>query len=394
MSAASASNFRLGPPAARWHLRALWLALVLLAVSVIGGIFRPTEFFSSYLFAYLFWLGLTLGSLALLMTYYLTGGAWGVVARRTLEAATRTLPLLALLFVPVIAGIAWLYPWSHASVVQADEALRHRSAYMNAAMYEVRAIVYFAIWGTLTYLLNRWSREEDAGAVRRPLMERLSAPGLILYVFTVTFASVDWAESLTSHWASTMWGFLFVIGQALAAMGFVIVALALLSARAPMSQYLRASHFHDLGKLLLMFVMLWAYFAFSQLLIVWSGNLTYEIPWYLPRFATSWAGIGLALIVLQFAIPFLLLLSRPLKRSPRALSVAVGIVLIMRFIDLYWIVMPAFHERGVQFSWLNLSLPVALGGLWIAVFLVQLQKLPLLPPNTRDLEKALQHGKA
>jgi hypothetical protein len=191
-----------------------------------------------------------------------------------------------------------------------------------------------------------------------------------------------------------MWGFLFVAGQGLAAMAFVILVLAWLSARAPMCDLLRASHFHDLGKLLLMFVMLWAYFAFSQLLIVWSGNLTYEIPWYMPRFSTSWAAIGLALIVVQFAIPFLMLLSRQLKRSPGALSVAAGIVLAMRFVDLYWMVLPAFHQRGIHVNWLNITLPLALGCLWIAVFLVHLRKLPLLPPNARQLEKALQHGRA
>ena len=146
-------------------------------------------------------------------------------------------------------------------------------------------------------------------------MEKLSAPGLILYVFTVTFASVDWAESLRTEWYSTMWGFLFVASQGLTALSFVIAAAALLGRREPMRRILRPSHFHDLGKLLLMAVMLWAYFAFSQLLIVWSGDLPHEISWYLPRSKTSWGWVGVALILFEFVLPFLLLLSAPLKRS-------------------------------------------------------------------------------
>lgn len=376
----------------RWRLPALIVGVVLLIASCIGGVFDPTEFFSSYLFSFLFWLGITLGCMAIVMMQYLTGGAWGEISRRTFEAGSRTLPLTALLFIPIIIGIPRLYAWSHPQIVLADDILKHRSGYMNPTMYVVRAIVYFAIWGVLTYFLNRWSQDEDARGGMRERLGRLSAPGLILYVFTITFASVDWSESLANHWFSTMGGFLFVASQGLSAMGFGIVVLALLSRNKPMRDLLRPSHFHDLGKLLLMFVMLWAYFAFSQLLIVWSGNLSNEIPWYMPRFATTWAGVGLALVLVQFAIPFLLLLSRPLKRNPVALSLVVGIVLVMRLVDMYWVVEPQFHPGNISVYWLNISLPLALGGVWISYFLWQLGKLPLLPVRSPALEKALHHG--
>ena len=376
----------------RWQMPALIGGILLLVASIVGAFFRPDEFFRSYLFGYLFWIGLALGSMAIVMTQYLTGGAWGVVTRRTFESATRTLPLLALLFVPIAIGIPYLYHWSHPDLVRADDILRHRSGYMNVPWFVGRAVAYFLIWLTFAYFLNRWSREEDETGGGQLRLARLSAPGLILYVFTVTFSSVDWAESLADHWFSTMWGFLFVAGQGLAAMCFAIVIIALLSRRKPMADALRPSHFHDLGKLVLMFLMLWAYFQFSQLLIVWSGNLSNEIPWYMPRFATTWHGVGAALIYVQFLVPFLLLLSRPLKRNRWTLSAIVIALLMMRVVDLFWIVMPQFHLDGFHVSWLNFSVPLGLGGIWIATFLWQLQKRPLLPLQDPSLDQALHHG--
>lgn len=374
----------------RWQKTALIVGGILYLASIIGGIFSPNQFFRSYLFAYLFWIGLALGSMAIVMLQYLTGGAWGVVTRRIFEAATRTLPLLAILFIPILIGIPHLYNWAHPKIVQADDILRHRSFYMNPTGFILRAIFYFAVWLTFAYFLNKWSREEDEGGSRQLLLQKLSAPGLILYVFTVTFSSIDWAESLADHWFSTMWGFLFVANQGLIAMSFGIIVLALLYRRRPLSDVIRSSHFHALGKLLLMFVMLWAYFQFSQLLIVWSGNLTHEIPWYMPRFATTWRALSIALIYGQFVIPFLLLLSRPLKKNPWALSIVALILLTMRFVDLFWIVMPEFY-KGFRVHWLNFSLPIALGGIWLGTFLWQLKKRPLLPLGDPTLEEALEY---
>jgi hypothetical protein len=366
--------------------------LLFLLASIIGGVFRPAQFFHAYLFGYLFWVGVALGSLALLMTQYLSGGAWGVVTRRTLEAASRTLPLLAVLFVPIALGISRLYPWAHPDEVAHDDVMRHRSGYMNPEWFIVRAIAYFAIWIALMWLLNHWSREEDEGGDRLRLFERLSAPGLILYVFTVTFSAVDWAESLFAHWFSTIWGFLFVAGQGLSAMGVTIIACSVLSQWRPMSEAFRTSHLHDLGKLLLMFVMLWAYFSFSQLLIVWSGNLTSEIPWYFVRWHGSWAVVGVGIALLEFLIPFLLLLSRSLKRNRIALGSVVMLLLIMRLVDLYWIVVPALDRNGFSANWMQFSAPLGLGGIWVAAFLWELKRRPLLPIGAPNLQEALSHG--
>lgn len=376
----------------RWLTYALSGGVLFSVISAIGAFFSPAEFFRSYLMSYLFWLGLALGSMAIVMMQYLTGGAWGVVTRRTFESASRTLPMLAVLFIPMAMGLPILYDWARPGLVASDDVLRHRSPYLNPEMFIVRAVIYFAIWLGFAYLLNRWSAEQDERGGLHQRLAAISAPGLILYVFTVTFATVDWAESLETHWSSTMWGFLFVARQGLTAIAFAIVVLALLSRRAPLAGRVKPAHFHDLGKLLLTFVMLWAYFAFSELVIVWSGNLTNEIPWYWKRFGTSWGWLGVLLIVFQFVIPFLLLLSRPLKRNPVLLSGLVAVVLFMRFIDLMWIVMPGFYRSGLQIHWLNLTVPLAMGGLWTATFLWQLRKRPLLPLQAENLEQALHHA--
>ncbi len=361
-------------------------------VSIIGGIYDPNDFFRSYLMGYLFWLGLTLGCMGIVMLQYLTAGAWGIMTRRTLEAASRTLPLCALLFIPVAIGMPWLYDWAHSDLVRNEYVLRHREVYMNPAMFIGRAIVYFAIWGTFMFFLNKWSAEQDETGGLEKRLARLSAPGLLIYVFTITFATVDWAESLENNWFSTIWGFLFVAREGLAAFAFIIIAITLLARREPLASRFKPAHLHDLGKLLLVFVMLWAYFEFSQLVVIWSGNLTDEIPWYLHRFATSWGWLGVLLIVLEFIVPFLMLLSRPLKRNAKALCCVVGIIIFMRWVDLMWIVMPEYYQRGFRLTWMNFCVPLSIGCLWIAVFVWQIKKRPLLPLQAPNLEKALQHG--
>ncbi len=371
---------------------ALGAGILLGVIGIIGGLYSPGDFFHSYLMGYLFWLGLTLGSMGIVMLQYLTAGAWGIITRRTLESASRTLPLCALLFIPVAIGMPWLYDWAHSDLVKNEYVLRHRHIYMNPSMFIGRAILYFVVWGILMYFLNKWSLEQDEKGGFEKQLARLSAPGLLIYVFTITFATVDWAESLENNWFSTIWGFLFVAREGLASFAFVIIVMALLSRREPLASRFKPAHLHDLGKLLLVFVMLWAYFEFSQLVVIWSGNLTDEIPWYLHRFATSWGWLGVMLIVLEFIVPFLMLLSRPLKRSVIGLCCVVGIIIFMRWVDLMWIVMPQYYQRGFRLTWMNLVVPASIGCLWIAVFVWQLKQRPLLPLQAPNLERALQHG--
>jgi hypothetical protein len=355
---------------------------------VAGLILAFDQFFRSYLMAYLFWIGIALGCLALEMLQFLTGGRWGVTVRRLLEASANTLPVLAVLFLPIFAGMHVLYPWTHPEIVAAEEVLQHRQPYLNVPFFVVRAILYFAVWIAFALLLHR-AGEDQLDRSKYVAARRLSAGGLIVYVFSVTFASIDWAQSLQPQWYSTMWGFLFVAAQCLAAVAFTITAAVLLSRAEPFATAFTRDRLHELGKLLLTFVMLWAYFSFSQLLIVWSGNLAEEIPWYLGRLSTSWLGVGVLLLLLQFFVPFFLLLSRPFKRHMQSMLWLSCLLLLMLLINAFWIVMPDLVQFGFRLHWLDLAAPLAIGGIWVWSFLRQLEKRPLLPATDPRLPEVL-----
>ncbi len=362
---------------------------------LIGLFVSPFQFYRSYLWSYIFYVGVAVGSLAWLMLQYLTGGAWGVVIRRPCEAAARTLPLIALMFVPILIGIPNLYQWSHPNIVAADEVLKHKHTYLNLPFFLIRAALYLGGWWLCAWYLNRWSAAEDREGtpVAHRKMAALSGPGLVFWGFSITFMAVDWVLSLDPHWFSTIFGMLFMAGQGLSSMAFLIVLMVLLSYRRPMSAVLTARHLHDLGKLLLALVMVWAYFSFSQFLIIWAGNLPDEIPWYLERLRGGWEFVGLILIFGHFALPFALLLSRDLKRNFKMLAGIAVFILVMRYIDLYWLVAPDFRKGAIGVSWMDFAAPIGIGGIWLAYFLLQLEKRPLLPLHDPHLVEALEHGR-
>jgi hypothetical protein len=378
----------------RFQRPALFVGAAALAICVVGGFFAPAQFFRSYLFAFLFWTGVALGCLAVAMLHHVTGGAWGLPIRRPLESGTRTLPLMLLLFVPVVLGARKIYEWADPAAVASDPILRHKSLYLNLPFFTGRALLYFAAWLALAYFLNRWSLEQDATG-GRPIARRLqllSSAGLVVYGLTVTFASIDWAMSLEPHWFSTMYGVLFIAGQGLTAFAFIIVVLVLLSGTPPLAGYVGQRHYHDLGKLMLAFVMFWAYVSFSQYLIIWSGNLPEEIPWYLRRLQGGWGWVGAALVLLHFLLPFFLLLPASANRNPRVLAAVAGLVVLMRLVDVFWLTQPAFAGSRFRLHWMDLLAPIGVGGLWLAVFSWQLGKRPLLPLNDPELQEALAHG--
>lgn len=387
---------------------ALVAGLAGLAVCAAGYFLDRDHFFRAYLIAYMFWLGVALGSLALMMVHHQSGGAWGLVIRRILEASSRTLPALAILFLPVVLGMGHLYPWTHADHVQQDEILRHKALYLNTPFFLVRALFYFASWIGLAWVLNRWSRRQDDGdpaATRR--MQLISGGGLVLYGLTITFASIDWVMSINPHWFSTIFGFLFMGGQGLSALAFTVVVATILWRRDPMHHVFNAGHFHDLGKLMLAFVMLWAYFNFSQYLIIYSGNLVEEIPYYITRTTHGWGYVALTLVIFHFAAPFALLLSRDLKRSANRLVLVAVAILVVRLVDLFFLVSPEFaasganlhlaagggaHESGLFVHWLDAAAPIGIGGIWLWLFLSRLAERPLLPVRDPHLTEALEQA--
>lgn len=385
------SGFTLPVSVAKAQRPALIIGAIAFLFLLGGALLDRTHFFQAYLIAYLFWVGIALGSLALLMLQHLTGGQWGLIIRRVLEAATRTLPLMLLLFVPIVVGAIHIYPWMNHELMAEKPALIAKSRYLNLWFFAVRAVVYFAIWFGCAYLLNTWSLRQDESADRRLTknMRSLSGPGLVVFVLAVTFASVDWAMSLNPEWYSTIYGLIYVAAWALSALAFSTAMMSVLSRHEPLSRLVRPSHFQDWGKLLLALVMLWAYFAFSQFLVIWSGNLPEEIHWYLPRVRGIWGTIALLVVIFHFGFPFLLLLSRRVKRDPRLLMIVALVVLFMRLVDLFWMIEPEFsHGSGIGALGLGMAIVAqfAVGGIWLATFLWQLGKRPLLPVNDPQFE--------
>jgi hypothetical protein len=341
--------------------------------------------------AYMWCLGATLGCLALGMIHQLSGGEWGVLIRRPIGAATRVLPVWTVLFLPIALGMFRLYHWTDADAVAHDEILQHKQLYLNLPFFLARAVFYFTAWNTIVFFLNRWSLEQDTNPdpllARR--MQKLSAGGLVVYGLTITFASFDWMMSLDPHWYSTMYGVLMMGGQGLTALAFLIIFVVWLSRRPPLSAIVLPSHLHDLGNLMLAFTMLWAYFSFSQYLIIWSGNLPHEISWYLHRSYTSWRIVAVALVLLHFVVPFALLLSRRIKRQADTILKVAALIVFVRLIDLFWLIAPAFRHDGLRISWLDLVLPIALGAVWFAAFVWQLRGRAILPVHDPQFEETL-----
>ena len=360
------------------------------AVSTLGFFVAREQFFQSYLVAFVFWLSISLGSLGLLCLQHMTQGAWGLVPRRINEAAAGGFPLLAVLFIPVWIGMGDLFHWVHPE--EADTLLASKLWYLNLDFYGKRIVAYFAVWTLLWWLLRRLSVQQDrqpsARVIRR--MRQVAAPGLIALAVIATFASVDLLMSLDPHWYSSLYGIYFIGTQLVAGMCFLIVMGRWLGQRQPMSQVLGPRIFYDQGKLLLAFVMLWAYFGVSQLLIIWSGNLPEEILWYQHRQTGGWQYVALSLVFLHFLLPFLLLLSRPRKMEPKRLARVALLLLAAHWLDYFWQAAPNWHHH-LQFHWLDVATMLGLGGLWLAWFVFLLRRRPLLPVKDPYLPEALSH---
>ena len=365
------------------------------AVVAVLGVFTQglDRFYEAYLVAYTFWMGVILGSMALLMVQHLSGGVWGIVLRRPFEAAVRTLPFMTILFLPIVFGMHSLYEWSHAGITETDPIIAAKAAYLNTPFFLARQVIYFAIWNLIGFLLTKWSAEHDGtgDAALLGKLSTLSGAGLCIYFLTVTFAMVDWTMSVNPHWFSTIWGMLYIGGQGLSAFAFGIVVLVMLAQVAPLKSVLTSHHFHDLGKFLFAFLMLWAYLSFSQFLIIWSANIPEEIPHYLNRWENSWKYLSIFIVVGHFMVPYALLLSRDLKRNYHKLRIIAAWILFARIADYWWHVAPELHRDGLTIGLLDVSLPLVLGGIFISLFVAQLGGRSLLPVRDPQLERALHH---
>jgi len=377
--------------------RAYVIAGVGLAASAAGYMAAGDAFWQSYLIAYVFWIGITLGSLGILMVQHLTGGAWTMASRRLLEASSRTLPLMALLFIPIWLKLDVIYGWAKPGAADRDPAIHAKAAYLNPQFFALRAVIFFAIWAVLIFVLSKWSKEQDEQPAQLPgpadrRSRMLSGPGLVLFVATITFMSIDWVMSLDPAWYSTIFGVLTLGGQGLSTMAFTIMMLAILVRFKPMSQVATATTFHDHGKLMFAFLMLWAYFSVSQLLIIWSANLPEEIPFYLARLHGPWYPISVALLLGQFALPFLLLLSQSFKRNPNVVKWIALFILVMRIVDVTWTIGPVFRHEGSTLSWVDFAVALGMGGLWLISYFRNLSGRPIVPARDPYFQEAVAHG--
>ncbi len=377
--------------AASWQRLYLSVGVLAGLACIIGFVMQPEQLMRGYLMGFMLWLGLSLGCMALLMVQHLSGGLWGLSIRRILEAASKGIPLMLVLFVPIILGRHYLYEWM-SGVGVSD----HNAWYLNMPFWWLRQVIYFAIWLGMMYVLNMRSALQDSPLTpaRQPRFQLFSGIGALLYALTISFAAVDWVMTLDPHWGSTIYGMIFMAGEGLSALAFCIIMLTVLTRYSPMREIIKPEQFRDLGKLMLAFVMLFAYFSFSQWLIIWAGNLPEEISFFLNRIRGGWGIVALVIILFHFALPFALLLSKERKKDGRRLIGLAVLLMFMRLVDIYWYVVPNFaHARGhFYFSIWYLIAPIALGGLWLGYFFYNLRQRPILPAYEPQMPSLLHQG--
>jgi hypothetical protein len=378
----------------RYQCMFLGIGLAALAATGLGAFIDRRQFFFSYLFGWLFWVGLSLGCFLVVMIHQLTGGRWGYPTRRFLEAGFLVLPLMVVLVVPIFFGLRELYPWARPAELAAEPVLRGRHVFENQWAYTLRMCAYLGIWIWMTQRLRRLSLEQDATPEPGPTIRarRLSGPGIVVYGLLGTFAYVDWVMSLEKYWFSTMFGVIIIIGQILLAFSFSVVMLSLFKDQEPLVGVVNRTHYHHLGNLLLAFVLFWTYVSFGQLLIVYSGDIPNELAWYLHRIAGAWKIVIAFVAFFHFFLPFFLLLFRTVKRHVAPLTVLAAMLFTIHIVDSYWLVLPALHQNGVVVSWLDFSAPIGIGGLWLAYFLSRLKAASLLPQHDPGLQFAFTYG--
>ncbi|MGN6182632.1 MAG: hypothetical protein ACTHQM_03145 [Thermoanaerobaculia bacterium] len=379
---------------ARWQTPALIIGIIGIIGSIAGFVMNQPEFFKAWLPAYIFWFLIAAGALGVLCLQYTTGGEWGVLIRRPLGAAARTLPLFLLFGIPVVLGLSQIYEWANHDIVAHDELLQKKQLWLNPTAWVIRAIVYFVIWALWAWRLRQLSVAfaKDRSPYTELSRRKWAASGLLMIVFTLTFTSVDWVMSLEPKWYSSMFGIAFTVGAGLSAFAFVTFFLTTISNTQAMTDILKPNHFRDLGNLMLAFTMLWAYTNFSQFLLIWYGNIKEETPYYLKRMHGGWGVMATILVVFHFFLPFFMLLMRAIKDRPKTIGIVTLIILVMRFMDVYWLIGPAFWPEHFYISWITLFAFLGIGGLWLWAFIGQLKGQTIIPIHETWVEEAIREG--
>ncbi len=361
-------------------------------LSLLGYILNPAQFFHSYLVAYIFWLSVALGALFFVMLHHLVAAKWSIVLRRLVEVLAQGFPLMAVLFIPIILGLPYLYEWNHKEIVAADAVLQGKELYLNVPFFIIRAAIYFAVWIFLSRRLYKISLQQDDGF--KPEQVRkfrvISATGIIVYAFTLSFAAFDWLMSLDARWYSTVFGVYIYSGSVVGILGVVIIACLYLRRKNVLSDVITVEHYHDLGKLLFTFIIFWAYIAFSQYMLIWYANVPEETIWFRNRWTESWKTVSLLIVFGHFAVPFFILMTRSAKRNFGFLAVLAGWMLFMHWVDIYWLVLPGLHKGGAVVSWIDPITMLAVSGLFLWNFWRMFVTKPIVPIGDPHLKESIE----
>lgn len=369
---------------------ALPIGAAFLVISMALGLFGFFgNFFQSYLYSYIFWIGLSAGCLVLLLVIQMAGGSWGAMIRRPLEAGAMAIPVMALAFLPILVGMGQLYPWTSADYLAHHPIVASKTAYLNVSFFIIRAVLCFAIWSVLAYFLYQWSSKEDslkgdteASDAIFVKMQRWGAGGMVIFMVSMTFAAFDWGMSLRPDWFSGIYGVIFIAGQAISALSLIILLMLLFAESPAFEHILTPKRVQDLGNFLLGITMFWTYVNISQLIIIWSGNMVETNTWLVARLQTTpWRGVSLFLLLFHFLAPFLVLFSRWVKRRYRYLAIVAGWMIFMRLVDIGYYLFPEFNRQGAQFTLLDATAVIGLGGIWVWIFLTRLLSRPIVPQN-------------
>lgn len=385
-------TFRITEPG-KFRSIALFTAVLGLVLSVVGYLVDAPRFFHAYLTAFVFWTSLGLGALFFTMLHHLVGAKWSVVIRRISETVMVTLPFMGLLFIPALLGIHTLYHWSHSDAVAHDELLQLKEPYLNSTFFIVRSVVFFAIWSFLTFRLYRMSLAQDNGHTQKlgDQMRRTSAWGMLLFALTVTYAAFDWLMSIDPHWYSTIFGVYFFAGSLLSVVALMTLLSLTLQRNNVLGGTISVEHYHDLGKLLFAFTIFWTYIGFSQYFLIWYGNVPEETVWYLKRWEGSWKAVSMLILFGHFVLPFVALLFRFTKRNRTALFMLALWILVMHWVDMYWLVYPEFLPTGADFSWLEPATMLLVGGTFLWAFWSRFVANPVVPVADPKLADSINH---
>jgi hypothetical protein len=380
---------------ARAQMPSLVIGIIGAIACLAGFVINRDEFFKAYLPSYIFWFEINAGALGILMLQYVTGGEWGVLIRRPLGAAARSMFIMVLFFIPIAIGMQHIYPWADPDIVAHDSVLQAKQIYLNRTFFLGRAAFFFACWLLWAWRIRALSLRfyEDRAPETELARRKWAALGLPMIVLTLTFTAIDWMMSLEPKWYSSMYGITFVVSCGLSAYAYVTFLLTQLAKTKAMAGILKPSHFRDLGNLMLAFVMFWAYTGFSQFLLIWYGNIREEVPYYLKREHGMWGFIALMLILFHFFLPFFMLLMRSIKDRPQTIAIVAVIILAMRYIHTYWLIGPAYYGDRFYFSWMSIAALLAISGIWFWAFVNQLKGQTIIPIHETWVDEAIREGR-